>query len=135
MLRYIGYWDRKQQKFVEELPPVEEKFGQAPMIKMGSLRPQRHPATGMVCETVRQWDDCDRAAGTHTSGHREEVKKPDSEAKVRKDLDQALEKAVNQVDWGMAKMTEQQKAAHKQQNDLISSAYGIDAHNILGSKK
>lgn len=135
MRRYVGYWDRKKQCFSTDYPPQIEKFGEAPMIKMGTLTPMRHPATGIVCETVQQWDHCDKMAGTHTTGHREVVRPRDTSTEKRADLDQAMEKAIQKLEWGMAPMSEAEKAVHKVRNDAISSQYGIDAHNILGRKQ
>lgn len=135
MRRYYGYWDKKNDCFSTDYPPQHEKFGEAPIVIFGTMEPARHPKTGLWCETTKQWDACDAAAGTYTSGHREVVKPVNRSSEVRADMDQAMEKAVNQLNWGMAKMTEEQRAAHKEKNDQISKVYGIDAHNVLGHKK
>lgn len=127
------YWDKETQTFKEGYPPdPNPKFGQAPIVTMGTITPMRHPGTGQIIDNVRDWDLADKMSGTYTTTKREAVRRPDRSAEIRRDMDEAFEKAIADVDNGNAPLTEEMKAKCKEQNEFLSKQLGIDAQNAFG---
>lgn len=135
MAGYRGWYNKATRKMVDGDPPQEPKFGEAPFVSMGTIRPQRHPMTGEVIDSVRKWDETDRITGCHTSGTRQVVKRKErSEEDIKRDLDQAMERAINDIDNGTAPLSEEMKAACAKRNEEITKRCGFDAFNALGKK-
>ena len=133
--RFVGYWSKEQGKFVEELPPVEKKFGQAPMFSMGTIRPERHAGTGQVIDSVRAWDEADRITGCITTGTKPPpARKPaEMEAKRSADINQAMNRAINDLDWGAAPLSESTKkaAAAEKEKQFIKDTVGVDVKDLV----
>ncbi len=132
------WWYDKETRSLRDTPPPLpfNVFGQAPMYMSDEMPPCRHPMTGETISSRRHWQDVNRATGCRDADRNEKISKREpSKAEVDADWDAAMEKSIAQLDTGMLPMTEEQKAAHKTQNDYLSSKLGVDAHNIFRKGK
>lgn len=136
MRKFVGYWDKKLQRFVEDYPPQIEKFGTAPMVKFGNIIPMRHPATGEMIDTQSRWDQVDKEHGLVTYGTRPAPAKrrPIVSDETRRDIDQAVERATNALEWGDAPLSEQYKQRHREASASVAEVKeltGVDVTKLV----
>lgn len=135
------YWDKETHEFKEGYPPdPNPKYGQAPLF-MSDEMPKAcyHEGACRYVSSRSEWNKLDKLTGMQTLGHYEPVKPKKSEAEklkeIEQDIDIAIEKAKTQLDAGMAPLSEEQKAKHKEQNEYLTKKLGIDAHNMFRKGK
>lgn len=138
MTRRVYYFDKETQTLVEGYPPDKfPKYGEAPFVIQDSMSPYYHPASCTWVDSKSALRDIDRACGTVTSDkkippnkYREQYLKEER----KKDMHNAIRKAVNDIDNNMAPLTEDVKEKCRQENERISRLTGLDAFNVAGKK-
>lgn len=130
--KFHGYWDKDLMKFVEGDPPARETYGEAPLFISDEIKPFRHPATGQVVSSKSELNRINKATGCIETAPGEKVAQKKRRDGV--DWDQAMQKAIHQIDNGMAPLDERTREMCKQQNELVSKALGFDAFNVAGRK-
>jgi len=135
----LYYWDKEIKKWSETPPPPQFPiYGQAPAIVTDTIEPYKHPATGQWTDSRSALRDMDRATGTITTDKKiapDGSKQKDLEKQRRKDIREAMHKAVAAIDNGTAPLTEEVRAKCEQQNEIISKALNMDAFNVAGRKQ
>jgi|694.fasta_scaffold02764_21 hypothetical protein len=128
-------------KFHEGPPPPRfEKFGEAPYVIQDTIAPYRHPSTGEVIESRARLNATDRACGTFTTDKKQDCtdirKSRERQLAVerKKDIHEAMRKAVAAVDSGNAPLSEETRHRCEVQNRIVSDALGFDAFNVCGKK-
>lgn len=123
---------------LEEGYPAPEivPFGVAPMISMGTIRPEVHPGTGEVVDTVKKWDEVNNVLGYTTHAKHSPAKSKRAEWLKQSSVErkEAMRKSIAQLDAGNAPLNEEQRALCKIQNDIVSDALGFNAHDVAGRK-
>lgn len=129
-------------KMVEGPPPVRfPKMGEAPYVIQDSIDAFRHSASGEWIDSRAKLRDTDRACGTTTTDKREDCtpfvrareKKTRDERKT--DIHQAMRRAINDLEYGMAPLTEEARHKCEINDRIISDRLGFDAFNAVGRKK
>lgn len=131
------YWDKEKRKFIEGYPPSKNhKFGEAPYVIQDTMDKQYHPAACKWTDSRQDWEDMDKACGTFTSGKKQP---PDptwhneQKKKRHKDIREAMQKSIAQLDSGTAPLTEETREMCKRQNEILASA-GFKPYNVAGKK-
>ena len=128
-------------KFHEGPPPPKfPKFGEAPYVIQDTIDAYRHPATGEVIESREKLLATDRACGTFTTDKKQDCsairksREKQINAERKKDIHEAMRKAVAAIDSGNAPLSEETRAKCESQNRIVSDALGFDAYNVAGRK-
>ena len=122
-------------------PPKVEKYGQAPFVIQDTIDGFKHSASGEWIESRSKLRDTDRACGTITTDkpldaapyRREREEKQRRESK--EDIHRAMRKAINDIDYGMAPLTEETRHKCAVQDEIVSERLNFDAFNVAGRKK
>lgn len=129
-------------KLKEGPPPRKEKiYGKAPYVIQDTIEPFRHAASGEIIDSRAKLRDTDRACGTFTTDKPQDATanrkaRERQQARERKeDMHQANLRAINDLDYGNAPISEETRAKCAIQNEIVSSALNFDAFNVAGRKK
>lgn len=134
----IYHFDKNTGRVVEGPPPQREVYDTAPYVIQDSIRPYYHPKACAWVDSRKALKDVDRACGTITTDKMlpadpSEQKRKNAERK--KDLHEAMHKAVAQLESGTAPLTDEQKALCAIENERISHKYpNLDPYNCVGKK-
>ena len=134
---FLGYWHKEQQKFVEGYRPQPEKLGDAPVFLSDSMPPQFHTGIGKMVDSRSEWKNIDKENGWITLGKDEQIKpKAKKSLKERQaEMAERTARAINDVKYGNAPLSERTREMCRRRDEQISSALGMDAVNCLGIKK
>lgn len=97
---------------VKGYPPSNiNRFGTAPAVIGDTMDAQRHPGTGLYCESKSAWEAMDKQTGMFTEGKLSKAPDRTKERKAenRKDIQQATRRAKNDLENGMAPLSEKYK--------------------------
>lgn len=135
-----GVYHYRDGKLNEGPPPRPETYGQAPFVIQDTIEPYRHPATGQWVESRAALNAIDKACGTITTDKHQSAE-PYAKAREKRrreeskrDVHQAMRRAINDIDYGMAPLTEETKAKCAIQDEIVSERLGFDAFNVAGKK-
>lgn len=137
-----GLYHYRDGKLQEGPPPSNiKKFGEAPFVIQDTIEPHYHHGACRWTDSRSEINQFDKATGCITTDKRQDVapylrareKRLADERK--KDINQAMQRAVNDIDYGMAPLSEETKAKCAIQNEIVSDALGFDAFNVAGRKK
>lgn len=132
----VYHVDRDSGKVLEGPPPPRvRKFGRAPYVIQDTIEPYLHPAAEIVVESRSALRDADRATGTITVGSREDLHvnksyQKEQWRKLREDRREARKRAINDLNWGAAPITEEVRAKCAAQDEILSKALNFDAFSI-----
>lgn len=134
----LYHWDVETQTFKWGPPPnPHPKFADAPSIIIDTIEPYRHPGGECWVDSKSRLRDLDKACGTITTDKpiaADPSWQKEQATARRKDLHDAMHKAVAQVDAGTAPLSEEVRAQCERTNQIISSNTGMDAFNVAGRK-
>lgn len=133
-----GSYYMKDGKLVEGVPPPREVYDTAPVVIGDSIKRYYHPKMCRYTESRSELRCFDDACGTITTDKMipadpSNQRRKDKER--RKDLHEAMQKAVAQLESGTAPLTDDQKALCTLENERLAQKYpNLDPFNCVGKK-
>lgn len=129
-------------KLKEGPPPDKTKrYGEAPFVIQDTIDGFKHAASGEWIESRSKLRDTDRACGTITTDKRQDAtpytraREQRYKRELKADIHQAMRRAINDLDNGMAPISEETRAKCAVQDEIVSERLGFDAFNVAGRKK
>lgn len=108
----FSYYCKEEKKMKPGFPPSNITiYGQAPAVIGDTMDAQRHPGTGLYCESKSAWEAMNKQTGMFTEGKLSKAPDRTKERKSenKKDIHQAVRRAKNDLEYGMAPLSNRYK--------------------------